>query len=222
MTLIEDFVSLFVVFVVVFLTALFDPNIAVHHVFLVNKDGVKTHGDGMVHISQIQDQRLEDIHLALKEGQEVWVKVIDVFPDPKNPARQKVSLSMKVCGQRNGPDLAVLLRSFRTCSESSQYSRSQTRYLFRKYTCFSSVGMDMDPSNSQIPDKKRNAGFVSLFRNLYNGLSAFTTNCGDVSSQHHFSVLQGGGKALLGMGGNHPTPSVQNLTQYTRCALFSL
>jgi transcriptional accessory protein Tex/SPT6 len=87
--------------VVVFLMALL-PRILHCHVFLVNKDGVKTHGDGMVHISQIQDQRVEDIHSFLKEGQEVWVKVIDVFPDPKNPARQKVSLSMKVCGQKNG------------------------------------------------------------------------------------------------------------------------
>ncbi|EPX84618.1 polyribonucleotide nucleotidyltransferase [Rubellimicrobium thermophilum DSM 16684] len=55
--------------------------------------------DGLVHVSQIENRRLNHPSDALKEGQEVWVKLLG-FDD-----RGKVRLSMKVVDQTTGQEL---------------------------------------------------------------------------------------------------------------------
>ena len=52
--------------------------------------------DGLVHVSQIENKRLNHPSDVLKEGQEVWVKLLG-FDD-----RGKVRLSMKVVDQETG------------------------------------------------------------------------------------------------------------------------
>ncbi len=54
--------------------------------------------DGLVHVSQIADKRLNHPSDALKEGQEVWVKLLG-FDD-----RGKVRLSMKIVDQETGQE----------------------------------------------------------------------------------------------------------------------
>jgi len=55
--------------------------------------------DGLVHISQLAQERVAKTSDVVKEGQEVKVKVIG-FDD-----RGKVKLSMKVVDQESGTDL---------------------------------------------------------------------------------------------------------------------
>ncbi|MBW7922796.1 MAG: polyribonucleotide nucleotidyltransferase [Rubellimicrobium sp.] len=55
--------------------------------------------DGLVHVSQIDSRRLNHPSDALKEGQEVWVKLLG-FDD-----RGKVRLSMKVVDQETGAEI---------------------------------------------------------------------------------------------------------------------
>jgi polyribonucleotide nucleotidyltransferase len=55
--------------------------------------------DGLVHVSQIENRRLNHPSDVLKEGQEVWVKLLG-FDD-----RGKVRLSMKVVDQATGKEL---------------------------------------------------------------------------------------------------------------------
>jgi len=54
--------------------------------------------DGLVHVSQIENRRLNHPSDVLKEGQDVWVKLLG-FDD-----RGKVRLSMKVVDQATGED----------------------------------------------------------------------------------------------------------------------
>jgi polyribonucleotide nucleotidyltransferase len=56
--------------------------------------------DGLVHVSQIENRRLNHPSDVLKEGQEVWVKLLG-FDD-----RGKVRLSMKMIDQATGQELA--------------------------------------------------------------------------------------------------------------------
>ncbi len=56
--------------------------------------------DGLVHVSQIENKRLNHPSDALKEGQEVWVKLLG-FDD-----RGKVRLSMKVVDQATGKEMS--------------------------------------------------------------------------------------------------------------------
>ena len=56
--------------------------------------------DGLVHVSQIENRRLNHPSDVLKEGQEVWVKLLG-FDD-----RGKVRLSMKVVDQATGQEMA--------------------------------------------------------------------------------------------------------------------
>ncbi|NIZ09034.1 polyribonucleotide nucleotidyltransferase [Pseudooceanicola sp. HF7] len=56
--------------------------------------------DGLVHVSQIENRRLNHPSDVLKEGQEVWVKLVG-FDD-----RGKVRLSMKVVDQETGEEAA--------------------------------------------------------------------------------------------------------------------
>ena len=55
--------------------------------------------DGLVHVSQIENRRLNHPSDVLKEGQEVWVKLLG-FDD-----RGKVRLSMKVVDQETGKEI---------------------------------------------------------------------------------------------------------------------
>ncbi|MCC5975197.1 MAG: S1 RNA-binding domain-containing protein, partial [Rubellimicrobium sp.] len=55
--------------------------------------------DGLVHVSQIEARRLNHPSDVLKEGQEVWVKLLG-FDD-----RGKVRLSMKVVDQATGQEM---------------------------------------------------------------------------------------------------------------------
>ena len=63
----------------------------------VNFFGAK---DGLVHVSQIANERVNKVTDVLKEGQAVKVKVLG-FDD-----RGKVRLSMKVVDQETGEDLS--------------------------------------------------------------------------------------------------------------------
>ncbi|WP_412507372.1 polyribonucleotide nucleotidyltransferase [Roseovarius sp. SYSU LYC5161] len=56
--------------------------------------------DGLVHVSQIENRRLNHPSDVLKEGQEVWVKLLG-FDD-----RGKVRLSMKVVDQETGQEMS--------------------------------------------------------------------------------------------------------------------
>ena len=56
--------------------------------------------DGLVHVSQIENRRLNHPSDVLKEGQEVWVKLLG-FDD-----RGKVRLSMKVVNQETGEEMS--------------------------------------------------------------------------------------------------------------------
>ena len=55
--------------------------------------------DGLVHISEVKNERIEKISDELKEGDEVKVKVLSV-------ERGKVRLSMKRVNQETGEDLS--------------------------------------------------------------------------------------------------------------------
>jgi polyribonucleotide nucleotidyltransferase len=56
--------------------------------------------DGLVHVSQIENKRLNHPSDVLKEGQDVWVKLLG-FDD-----RGKVRLSMKVVDQSTGKEMS--------------------------------------------------------------------------------------------------------------------
>jgi len=55
--------------------------------------------DGLVHVSEIKAERVENVRDALSEGQEVKVKVLEIDP------RGKVRLSMRVVDQETGEEL---------------------------------------------------------------------------------------------------------------------
>ena len=55
--------------------------------------------DGLVHVSEIRNERVESVRDALEEGQEVKVKVLEIDP------RGKVRLSMRVVDQETGAEL---------------------------------------------------------------------------------------------------------------------
>ncbi len=55
--------------------------------------------DGLVHVSEIKNERVEKVSDALSEGQEVKVKVLEIDP------RGKVRLSMRVVDQTTGEEL---------------------------------------------------------------------------------------------------------------------
>jgi polyribonucleotide nucleotidyltransferase len=55
--------------------------------------------DGLVHVSEIKNERVEKVSDALTEGQEVKVKVLEIDP------RGKVRLSMRVVDQTTGEEL---------------------------------------------------------------------------------------------------------------------
>jgi polyribonucleotide nucleotidyltransferase len=55
--------------------------------------------DGLVHVSEIRNERVENVRDVLSEGQEVKVKVLEIDP------RGKVRLSMRVVDQETGAEL---------------------------------------------------------------------------------------------------------------------
>src|SRR3569623_805279 len=55
--------------------------------------------DGLVHVSEIKNERVEKVSDVLSEGQEVKVKVLEIAP------RGKVRLSMRVVDQETGAEL---------------------------------------------------------------------------------------------------------------------
>ena len=55
--------------------------------------------DGLVHVSEIKNERVENVRDALEEGQEVKVKVLEI------DQRGKVRLSMRVVDQETGAEL---------------------------------------------------------------------------------------------------------------------
>jgi polyribonucleotide nucleotidyltransferase len=55
--------------------------------------------DGLVHVSEIRNERVEKVSDASSEGQEVKVKVLEIDP------RGKVRLSMRVVNQETGAEL---------------------------------------------------------------------------------------------------------------------
>ena len=55
--------------------------------------------DGLVHVSEIKNERVENVRDALSEGQEVKVKLLEV------DQRGKVRLSMRLVDQETGEEL---------------------------------------------------------------------------------------------------------------------
>ena len=55
--------------------------------------------DGLVHVSEIKDERVENVRDVLSEGQEVKVKLLEIDP------RGKVRLSMRLVDQETGEEL---------------------------------------------------------------------------------------------------------------------
>jgi polyribonucleotide nucleotidyltransferase len=55
--------------------------------------------DGLVHVSEIKNERVENVRDVLSEGQEVKVKLMEVDP------RGKVRLSMRLVDQETGAEL---------------------------------------------------------------------------------------------------------------------
>ena len=56
--------------------------------------------DGLVHVSEIKNERVENVRDVLSEGQEVKVKLVEV------DQRGKVRLSMRLVDQETGEELA--------------------------------------------------------------------------------------------------------------------
>jgi len=61
------------------------------------------HMQGLIHISQIAKEKIENVADILSIGQEVFVKVVNVEIDDMS-RRTKLSLSMKYCSQSDGTD----------------------------------------------------------------------------------------------------------------------
>jgi predicted RNA-binding protein with RPS1 domain len=59
-------------------------------------DGYRS--NGLVHISQLANFKVESVDDAVNAGDRVWVKVIDIKDDAEKGKRQ-ISLSMKYCCQ---------------------------------------------------------------------------------------------------------------------------
>src|SRR5690348_6838275 len=55
--------------------------------------------DGLVHVSEIKNERVENVRDVLSEGQEVKVKLVEIDP------RGKVRLSMRLVDQETGEEL---------------------------------------------------------------------------------------------------------------------
>jgi len=68
--------------------------------------------DGLVHISEINNERVENVTDVLKEGQEVYVKLVGL-------ERGKFKLSMRVVNQETGEDLDPENTEFPAGAESS-------------------------------------------------------------------------------------------------------
>jgi polyribonucleotide nucleotidyltransferase len=60
--------------------------------------------DGLVHVSEIKNERVENVRDVLEEGQEVKVKLLEV------DQRGKVRLSMRVVDQETGEELETPVR----------------------------------------------------------------------------------------------------------------
>jgi transcriptional accessory protein Tex/SPT6 len=58
--------------------------------------------DGLVHISQLSDRRVEVTEDIVRPGQKVWVKLIEI---KEERGQKKLSLSMKTVAQVNGTDM---------------------------------------------------------------------------------------------------------------------
>ena len=57
---------------------------------------------GLVHISQLSETRVEAVGDVVDVGDDVWVKVVGYEEDAQN--RRKMRLSMKYCDQSDGTD----------------------------------------------------------------------------------------------------------------------
>jgi predicted RNA-binding protein with RPS1 domain len=70
--------------------------------FFCNINGYRR--DGLVHISAIKNERVENVSEVVQVGQIVWVKVIHVFEDSVTK-QTKLKLAMNVVDQQTGQDL---------------------------------------------------------------------------------------------------------------------
>jgi polyribonucleotide nucleotidyltransferase len=72
--------------------------------------------DGLVHVSEIKNERVENVRDVLSEGQEVKVKLLEIDP------RGKVRLSMKAVDQQTGEDLDAKAKAERQADEAEAAS----------------------------------------------------------------------------------------------------
>eukprot|EP00596_Hydrurales_sp_CCMP1899_P007366 CAMPEP_0119039710 /NCGR_PEP_ID=MMETSP1177-20130426/9337_1 /TAXON_ID=2985 /ORGANISM="Ochromonas sp, Strain CCMP1899" /LENGTH=186 /DNA_ID=CAMNT_0007003917 /DNA_START=304 /DNA_END=860 /DNA_ORIENTATION=+ len=59
---------------------------------------------GLIHISQLSSQRVEDVNDVITVGDEVYVKVMKIEENVPLPGKTRIALSMKHCGQTDGTD----------------------------------------------------------------------------------------------------------------------
>ena len=75
------------------------------HGAYVELAGFRGRVEGMVHISNLSNRRVNDVTDVCKRGDEVWVKVLSIQPPQPGQPRQRIDLSLRDVDQGTGQDL---------------------------------------------------------------------------------------------------------------------
>lgn len=75
------------------------------HGAYVELAGFRSRVEGMVHVSNLSNRRVNDVTEVCKRGDEVWVKVLSIQPPPPGQARARIDLSLRDVDQSTGKDL---------------------------------------------------------------------------------------------------------------------
>lgn len=79
-------------------------NTARHGAF-VELTGFRNRVEGMCHVSNLANRRVNDVTEVVKRGQEVWVKVLSIQPPQAGQQRPRIDLSIRDVDQSTGRDL---------------------------------------------------------------------------------------------------------------------
>lgn len=79
-------------------------NTARHGAF-VELAGLRNKVEGMCHVSNLANRRVNDVTEVVKRGQEVWVKVLSIQPPQAGQQRPRIDLSIRDVDQTTGRDL---------------------------------------------------------------------------------------------------------------------
>lgn len=75
------------------------------HGAFVELSGFRGRVEGMCHISNLANRRVNEVSEVVKRGQEVWVKVLSVQPPQAGQQRPRIDLSIRDVDQNTGKDL---------------------------------------------------------------------------------------------------------------------